>query len=518
MLLSYSLVCGLILVKHAYCVNILYVDPVASPSHHIWNEVLVSGLLEKGHNVTLIGHYDIRINSENYTLLKIEGVDAIYANMDISDKVTTVKSSVMKLREIWDFITAFVDLDLNSSALEKLLEYPRNHFDLIIFDITSGQYLYPLIQYFEKPPVMAVAPIGLPPYILGAMGSHFYSYYPIYVTPYTDKMSFSQIVENFFLYTADFVFRNYYTASMKISATDRFGKDIVNFGEAERQIGILLANYDPVTDFPQPLPPYIIPVGGLHVHRATNMSSKLQMILDKAPYGVIFFSLGTNVKSTWLTAETKKSILLAFRKLKQIVLWKYDGEDLKGIPENVIIEKWFSQNEILSHKNVELFISHCGGLSVKEAIYHGVPVVGMPIFLDQKAHAIRMEYKGLGRYLEVETMTSDSLYEAIQEVLNNPKYSQNMHKTSLAFRDWKETPLQRALFWVEYVLRHKNVNFLSTSSREMNFFQRQNLDIILFLLLCSFAFVLTIKQIVPALFNVARFVIRKYKHRIRYTA
>lgn len=55
------------------CANILFVTPVASPSHHIWNEVLVSGLLENGHNITLIGHADAKITSKNYTVLKIAG-------------------------------------------------------------------------------------------------------------------------------------------------------------------------------------------------------------------------------------------------------------------------------------------------------------------------------------------------------------------------------------------------------------------------------------------------------------
>lgn len=51
--------------------NILYLDSVPSLSHHIWNEVMVGGLLQNGHNVTLIGYYEGKIESPNYTVLKI---------------------------------------------------------------------------------------------------------------------------------------------------------------------------------------------------------------------------------------------------------------------------------------------------------------------------------------------------------------------------------------------------------------------------------------------------------------
>ena len=34
-------------------------------------------------------------------------------------------------------------------------------------------------------------------------------------------------------------------------------------------------------------------------------------------------------------------------------------------------------------KNLRLFITHCGMHGVMEAIYHGVPMVGMPVFIDQ---------------------------------------------------------------------------------------------------------------------------------------
>ncbi|KAI4466726.1 UDP-glucosyltransferase [Holotrichia oblita] len=401
--------------------------------------------------------------------------------IDIVEIMNTEISLIADLKQIWDSGMDHIDTDYDSEAFTKLLEYPRNHFDLIIIDITCRHYFYPLIEYFGNPPVVSVAPIGLLPYILDIMGDHFYSYYPIYVTPYTDNMSFFQRVYNFILYQTDFLYKHYYINLMETKAKQKFGKNIASFDEAMNKIGVLLVNYDPILDFPQPIAPHIIPVGGLHMQRPTELPQDLKRILDTAPYGVVYFSFGTNVQPSWLPIETKRVFLEAFRKLKQTVLWKYGADDLTDIPENVVIRKWFPQTNILSHKNCELFITHGGALSTQETMYYGVPVVAIPIYLDQKANAIRMENKLLGKRLDLRTITVETLYEAIQEVLINPKYSQNVRKISQAFKDQEKSPLEKAVFWVEYALQHKDLSYLSIRARDMNFFQRQNLDILIFL-------------------------------------
>lgn len=45
--------------------------------------------------------------------------------------------------------------------------------------------------------------------------------------------------------------------------------------------------------------------------------------------------------------DTKNKFLNAFSKLKETVLWKYTGDDLVGASKNVIIRKWYPQNDIL---------------------------------------------------------------------------------------------------------------------------------------------------------------------------
>ena len=58
------------------------------------------------------------------------------------------------------------------------------------------------------------------------------------------------------------------------------------------------------------------------------------------------FSLGTNVRSDMLDKTTQKSLIQAFSKLSETVIWKFESE-LDNVPKNVIIRKWLPQNDIL---------------------------------------------------------------------------------------------------------------------------------------------------------------------------
>lgn len=74
---------------------------------------------------------------------------------------------------------------------------------------------------------------------------------------------------------------------------------------------------------------------------------------------------------------------------------------------------WTPQRAILDHPSTALFISHCGGSSTMEAIYHGVPVISMGIFGDQKANSKRLKLAGVGLELNKDAFTANELCEKI---------------------------------------------------------------------------------------------------------
>lgn len=48
-----------------------------------------------------------------------------------------------------------------------------------------------------------------------------------------------------------------------------------------------------------------------------------------------------------LDKEMLDAFVNAFRALPYDILWKFDDENLKGLPNNVKIQKWFPQRDLL---------------------------------------------------------------------------------------------------------------------------------------------------------------------------
>ena len=83
---------------------------------------------------------------------------------------------------------------------------------------------------------------------------------------------------------------------------------------------------------------------------------------------------------------------------------------------------WLPQNDLLAHKDIRAFVSHTGLASLYESAYHGVPVVAIPLFADQFTNAWRAEHFGIAKVLDHQTVNSQELFEAIQQVGKEPRY------------------------------------------------------------------------------------------------
>uniref|UniRef100_A0A8C2USC2 UDP-glucuronosyltransferase 2A3-like n=1 Tax=Chinchilla lanigera TaxID=34839 RepID=A0A8C2USC2_CHILA len=64
------------------------------------------------------------------------------------------------------------------------------------------------------------------------------------------------------------------------------------------------------------------------------------------------------------------------------------------------------------------------------------------------------------------------------------KYKENAMRLSRIHHDQPMKPLDRAVFWVEFVMRHKGAKHLRVAAHDLSWFQYHSLDVIGFLLAC----------------------------------
>lgn len=68
-------------------------------------------------------------------------------------------------------------------------------------------------------------------------------------------------------------------------------------------------------------------------------------------------------------------------------------------------------------------------------------------------------------------------------------YKSNMLRLSSIHHDQPATPLETAVFWVEFVMRHGGAKHLRVASRDLNWFQYHSVDVAAVLLVAWMTFV-----------------------------
>ncbi|XP_009238320.1 UDP-glucuronosyltransferase 2B19 isoform X4 [Pongo abelii] len=254
--------------------------------------------------------------------------------------------------------------------------------------------------------------------------------------------------------------------------------------------------------FPHPVLPNVELVGGLHCKPAKPLPKEMEeFVQSSGENGVVVFSLGSMVSNT--SEERANVIATALAKIPQKVLWRFDGNKPDTLGLNTQLYKWIPQNDLLGHPKTRAFITHGGANGIYEAIYHGIPMVGVPLFADQLDNVAHMKAKGAAVSLDFNTMSSTDLLNALKTVINDPLYKENAMKLSRIHHDQPVKPLDRAVFWIEFVMRHKGAKHLRVAAHDLTWFQYHSLDVIGFLLACVAAVIFIITK---CLFCVWKFV------------
>lgn len=84
--------------------------------------------------------------------------------------------------------------------------------------------------------------------------------------------------------------------------------------------------------------------------------------------------------------------------------------------------------------------------------------------------------------LNIETLERRSFRDTILELLTNEQYKERARMRSNSFKDQPESPLERALWWIDYVQRNPDMSFLQSQRlSEMNYVAKHSIDVVVFL-------------------------------------
>ncbi|XVF46728.1 hypothetical protein PTKIN_Ptkin03bG0051600 [Pterospermum kingtungense] len=177
--------------------------------------------------------------------------------------------------------------------------------------------------------------------------------------------------------------------------------------------------------------PSIYPVGPvLHLnslpHPELDLAKRekvMKWLDDQPPSSVVFLCFGSLGFGSFEAPQVKE-MALGLEQSGYRFLWSLPvpppppQNDASGVvhyknPEDILPEgfleriqwrgmicEWVPQVEILAHKAIGGFVSHCGWNSILESLWYGVPIVTWPMYAEQQLNAFEM-VKELGLAVEM---------------------------------------------------------------------------------------------------------------------
>ncbi|XP_008590699.1 PREDICTED: UDP-glucuronosyltransferase 3A2-like isoform X2 [Galeopterus variegatus] len=312
------------------------------------------------------------------------------------------------------------------------------------------------------------------------------SYVPVYRSLLTDHMGFWGRMKNL-LMVFDFSIKEWQTQSM----FDNTIKD--HFPEGSRPVlshllqkaELWFVNSDFAFDFARPLLPNTVYVGGLMSKPTKPVPQDLENFITKfGDSGFVLVSLGSMV-SIHQIEEVLREMNSAFARLLQGVIWKYKSslwpKDVK-LAGNVKLVEWLPQNDLLAHPSIHLFVTHGGQNSIMEAIHHGVPMVGIPLFGDQPMNMVRVEAKEFGVSIQLKDLTAETLALKMKQVIEDKRYKSAAVDASIIMCSHPLTPAERLVGWINHILQTRGAAHLKPYSFQQPWHERYLLDVLSFLL------------------------------------
>nr|XP_014429373.1 UDP-glucuronosyltransferase 1-1 isoform X6 [Pelodiscus sinensis] len=459
-------------------------------SHWLSMRAVLDELRQKGHEITVVApeinlfmgtseSYTMRTYSVPFTKEELDGkflafTETIFKEQPFPLRIIQILENAKKTSAL--LFTTCTHLLYNSGLMPYLKE---SNFDAVFTDpmLPCGQII---ALHLSVPSIFFLRGIPCGVDLEAAQCPNPPSYVPRMLSSNADHMTFTQRVTNLLISSSESFLCNIVYSQFESLASD-FLQRPMTMKELFSHGSIWLKRVDFVFEYPMPVMPNMVFIGGINCKEKKPLSQEFESIVNASgEHGFVVFSLGSMVSE--IPMKKAQQFAEAFGTIPQTILWRYTGQPPPNLANNTKLIKWLPQNDLLAHPKARAFITHGGSHGIYEGICNGVPMVLMPLFGDQMDNAKRIESRGAGVTLNVLDMTSKDLSAALNTVIYDKSYKENIMRLSALHLDRPIHPLDLAVHWIEFVMRHKGAPHLRPAAHDLNWIQYHSLDVIAFLL------------------------------------
>ncbi|XP_062913510.1 UDP-glucuronosyltransferase 2C1-like [Mobula hypostoma] len=485
-------------------------------SHWIIMKSLLLQLVERGHEVTVLrsdNSLRIEATSEDFAVETIripagkarkalsesEIRDIIFNFIYVEDGFLSSISSVRSLYALF-----FINVEVTIPAIQALFE---DH--ALMERLKAGGFNVILADPYHAAGAMLSHVLNTPLVFFGRWmisgDIHFnlapspLSFVPMVNSRLSDRMSLLGRLKNVLIYGMSKFLSNFYIYPAYNQLCQLYLNGDITVEELYQKADIVLMKVDFVFEYPRPTTPNLVYIGGIQCGPGRALPADLQRFMDNSGEdGVVVFSLGSAVGT--LPPQVASEFAAGLAKLPQRAIWRYTGALPSTLGNNTKILSWLPQNDLLSHPKTRAFITHGGENGLYEAIFHGVPVVGIPILFDQYDNLLRLKTREAAVMLDLAHMKSDYIFHAVKTVIENPSYAENMKRLSALHRDVPVQPMELAAFWIEYTVRHRGAAHFRAAGNDLPFYQYHLLDVFTIIVVLMGFFLYLAFKLLKALF------------------
>ncbi|XP_041972157.1 UDP-glucosyltransferase 2-like [Aricia agestis] len=465
------------LIAVAHLARILAVFPTPSISHQVTFRPVINELVNRGHEVVVITTDPQKIEAKNLTEIDLHDVSYKIWNHILATDVMGVEDTIIEqMYKVYSAVVTVFDEQLKNSDVKDILSMKRGKFDLLITEAVVRQalvfsliYKVPLIQ------IGSLGPVSFNDHYMGALTHPLL--YPLPWHKHIYNLTTWERISNLYNHYRFQFYYNYYIAAYENEVLKKhLGPGILPVNELCNNIDLLILNIHPLWIENQPVPPNVVFMNSIHLKPPKEVPKELKSYLDSSKNGVVYVSFGSNVIPS---AIDKMQVLLkALSELPYDVLLKWDKEQLPIKAKNIRISKWLPQADLLRHPKIKVFITQGGLQSLDEAMAARVPLIGIPLFTDQWYNVDKFIRHNIGLRIDLEDLTEDILIKAVDTVIKDESYRENIKRLNRIMQDQPQPPLERAVWWIEHVLRHGGAAHLRARTANMPLPQFLQLDLV----------------------------------------